>query len=459
MNSAIDAGAGPAVAPGASGRRRRAFSVAAQTGAGFSLALVFFLIILIPNQIAFSPGGVLLTPTRIILLVLAAPIIFAIASGRHQRFMSFDWCYVGFSMWTFLCVQINYGLSDGLMRGGQNVLETVFVYFLVQCYVNTYKKIITVVNMYFFIVVLLGFFAIIEAFSHQYIFHDLANRMMGLPLLEDSISGVRSGLYRAATVFSHPILYGTFTASVLAYVWATSPTTAGALPKALLVLAATAASLSSAPLLAFMMQAMLLAYERMTRGMPNRLTTVLVGITAFVTFLNLASNRGAFGFLALFTFNPGTAYTRNFQWQYGIWNVKQSPIFGMVTELWVKPWWLNSSIDNYWLAQMLLGGVPSVVLLGLAMLLMARRVYRDPDKDIPPHMARLRRGWAMSLLAMLICGATVHFFDKLQPFFAFQIAIGGAIARVLIAWEKEGGGAKAELAGAASPYTPRRTVL
>jgi hypothetical protein len=108
----------------------------------------------------------------------------------------------------------------------------------------------------------------------------------------------------------------------------------------------------------------------------------------------------------------------------------------MLPEVWTRPFWMKPSIDNFWLFQAMQGGIPSVAFLLLAILLIIRSLYRVPRADLPPALEGLRRGWLYLIIAMVLCGATVHFFDKLQPYFAFVVATGAAAARIIADWER-----------------------
>jgi O-antigen ligase len=176
-------------------------------------------------------------------------------------------------------------------------------------------------------------------------------------------------------------------------------------------------------------------------------------VSAGLLFVHFASNRGLFVLMVIFTLSPASAYNRRLIWEHGIDDVLRSPLFGIRPETWTRPFWMKPSIDNYWLFQAMQGGIPSVLLLLLAIMLIIRQLYRLPTNSLPPALEGLRRGWLFLIIAMILCGATVHFFDKLQPYFAFVVATGAAAARILADWERGAGSATATAAIPATPPT------
>ncbi len=405
-------------------------------GRGLSLALVFAMALMVPNQFALDVGGVLLTPVRIALLALFVPAILALLARRGQKLYLPDLLYLGYALWTVLCIVINRGAA-GAQLAGQFFLESAVIYVLVAASLTRIAQIRALVGFLFLTTAILLVFAIPEALTKRHILLDMFNAVGWNDRIVrgDSIAGERLGLLRVTSIFSHPILFGVFCASSFALVWYLEGRVARRILRAGVIGAATFLSLSSGPMLTMMLQIVAMAVERVTRGMKRRFLKIALLVGLAVAALYTFTNRGIFGIIVLFTLNPDNAFYRRTIWNNGIDDVMRNPVFGMLPETWTRLFWMSPSIDNYWLFQAMQGGIPSVVFLLGSILLLTWRLYRRADATVPPVIAALRRGWAFGVFALVFCGATVHLFDKAQPLFTLVIGLGAAILRVMLDWE------------------------
>jgi hypothetical protein len=126
------------------------------------------------------------------------------------------------------------------------------------------------------------------------------------------------------------------------------------------------------------------------------------------------------------TLNPSTAYTRRWQWVHAIDDVMRNPWLGFVANRWTRPHWLAPSIDNWWLLIMMRSGIPSLILLALSALFLWMAIARRTGG--PPLFGQLRTGWGLMMVGIILGAATVTFFGKLQPLFAFYMGLGAALA-------------------------------
>jgi O-antigen ligase len=176
-----------------------------------------------------------------------------------------------------------------------------------------------------------------------------------------------------------------------------------------------------------LIQFLLIFLERLTRGRFKRRDKVLAWTAGtFVLIMQTFTGRGVVGLVTLMTLNPSTAYTRRSQWLFAIDDVMRRPWFGFQPGAWTRPFWLAPSVDNWWLLIMMRSGIPSLILLALSALFMWIAIARR--KDVPPLFDQLRTGWGLMMIAVILGAATVAFFGKLQPLFAFYMGIGGVLA-------------------------------
>jgi len=430
-----------------------------ERGDSFSLVILFLLVFIIPNQIALNFGGVHLPPLRIALLLLLIPIIMAMLRRQGGKLYDFDKWYIAFVLWTCLCIMINRGAS-GVEPAGQFALEYLFVYMMAQGCLTSVSRLRAVLSLTVLLVLGLLMLAMPEAINRQHYAQNFANALVGRPPIVADPEYVRMGMQRAMTVFTHPIIYGVFCATLFGLVWQIETSPLKRVVSTTILMVAAFFSLSSAPILVLFVQIFLMTIERATRWLKNRFKIFMSILLTLIVLLETFTGRGFVGTLMIFTLNPATAYYRKLIWENGIDDVLRNPVFGMRPEEWTRLFWMTFSIDNEWLLQMMRGGIPSLIFLTVALLLLIRRLYARPDHAIPDVLARMRRGWLFMMIALILCGATVSFFDKMQSFFALMIGLGGVIARLMIDWEKTEAAASRTVARhGETPPPQRRTVL
>jgi hypothetical protein len=93
----------------------------------------------------------------------------------------------------------------------------------------------------------------------------------------------------------------------------------------------------------------------------------------------------------------------------------RNPWFGFIPSHYTRPFWLAPSIDNWWLGIMMRSGIPSLILLALCALFMWIAIAR-------------RQGPPLFNQVIILGAATVAYFGKLQPLFAFYMGMGAALA-------------------------------
>lgn len=411
-------------------QRQTARGVAATRDVGgFSLALLVLLAIVTPDLFSFRFAGLLITPVRLATIVLIVPAI-AMFVGRGLKLHAFDLWFLAFALWSFLCIMLNYGMA-GIENAGQFLLETGCLYLIVVASISRAEQITAIFKALFLVAAALLALAPAEILAGRHIYLDYFGVVggragLGVPF------GERLGMIRVTTIFTHPILHGLFCAPLIAVIWYTETGAFARLWKTAVVFAAAAVSLSSAPLLVMMLQFVMIAIEYATRQIRNRARIIGALVLSMLTFIHFAASRGLFAVVVILVLSPATAYYRREIWDYGMIDVRRSPIIGIVVENWSRPaWMVSASIDNFWLFQMLRAGVPSVIFLLVAIILMYWRVFRLPDIAIPDVLRRQRRAWAYALAALIIGAVTVHLYGKAQPYFFYLIAIGGALVRLL----------------------------
>lgn len=409
------------------------------------IAILLFLIlaIMVPIEFSFYAGPLFMTASRVYLIILT----FLILPHLGQlKLKAFDWFFIAHVAWTCTAYLIIYPPGQAVEMAGSYALEFLVVYLAARIFLQRVDQMRAVIILIFVMVFISGAMALPEALTGIRFVHEFGEAITGFTYRLGS--EMRMGIYRAHSFFEHPILYGIFCASSFSLVWFMS-TPMQRLYRAPIIAAATWLSASSAPILILLVQIGLLVIERLTRKMKRRDKALAWMTGTFVLIIEVFTGRGIVGIVTLMTINPGTAYTRRAQWNFAIDDVMRNPWFGFRPELYTRPFWLAPSIDNWWLLIMMRSGIPSLILLALSALFLWIAIAR---REGPPLFSTLRMAWGMTMIAVILGAATVTFFGKLQPLFAFYMGMGAALASCYLPSNNE---TPAEPAGRQGPVYTR----
>lgn len=417
------AATGPAQAPAGAadpGPSTGSFAPPGTASVPVPILLMLLIVIMVPIEFSFRVGSLMLTPAKVFLVLATLALLPRLA---RIRFQLFDVAVLAHGFWSAMTTVMIYG-GSGIQGAGLYTLEFVTVYLMMRVYMQNLAQFRAVIGLLFILVVISVIAAVPEGLSGQRYIHDFARELTGFRYTYDE--EYRLGLLRSASFFEHPILFGLFCSATLGLVWFTS-TVSQRMWKAPIIFMGAFFAASSAPLLVFILQMWLIVIERLTRNMKKRVLKFSLFGAGVALILQLTTGRGVVGTIAMLTLNPGTTYIRRTQWQFAIDDVQRHFWFGFDPPTWTRPFWLAPSVDNNWLFMAMRSGVPAVVFLFSAMLLIWLALARRGEA-VPPLFSQMRKGWGMMILAVLFVGATVAFFGKLQPLLAFYIGFGAALA-------------------------------
>jgi hypothetical protein len=128
--------------------------------------------------------------------------------------------------------------------------------------------------------------------------------------------------------------------------------------------------------------------------------------------------------LPFISLDPWTAYYRLYIWEYATMNIAEHPIFGLGLNDWVRPDWMPTSVDSFWLTIMLLGGVPTLVFLVVGMILLMVRVHARQANTETRERWQARFGWTAAVLALCMQAFTVHYWGAMHSVFFFVLGLG-----------------------------------
>ena len=387
---------------------------------------LYLFVFLIPIEFSFYIGQLLITPTRLFLLVLAGPVIFS--SITNHKLQSEDVFFIIFISWVSVAYFYKRGAA-GIEIIGQTFLEVAISYCVARTYLVTFAQFIRLALILSVTVAILGILAIPEGISHYRYLHELPQKLTGFDyyISDDT----RVGLLRSASTFEHPILFGMFCASLFSLAWYSLSSLGARLSHAAFTLMATLLALSSAALLLLIMQFLLVGIEKITRPIKRR--TMIFGtlLISFVVLIEAVSNRGIIKLIGgTLTFNPHTAYYRLLQWDYSIDDVRRHPFVGINFENWTRPFWMTDSIDNHWLFLAMNSGIPAVFALWIVMGIISVKLYQKKQRTADIGYQKLYMGWLIGTASLFLGAWTVTLFGKMLPVFMFFLGIGAAMTRL-----------------------------
>lgn len=379
--------------------------------------------LLIPTEFSFDVSGLRLTPYRLVLLFSFLPCLKLVLSDSKNR-MSSDGLIFIHLLWCFIVIGHYHGLNVAFESGGIRMLELGGAYLIARTGIKSEKEFMAVAVLICLIVGCFAPFLVYESVTGQHPIKQISGALTGHAFYS-SIEG-RMGLSRAYGSFDHPILLGVFAASVVGFVWSFKMSTRkgrknlGYLKKAVVISALT--SLSSGALAALMTQFTLLYWNYKFKYMHAKwkvFTFLLLGVYGFIELL---SNRsGIKVLLSYLTFSAGTAYNRINIFNFAIEDVYANPFFGIGFNDWSRPAWMHSSsMDNFWLLQAVTFGLPAFFTIFLAVCILLFRRWRGLSEEI----VRLRVGWTISMVGIMVAACTVHLWNTLFVYFAFLTGMG-----------------------------------
>ncbi len=389
----------------------------ALSGAGIWTTL-FIVAVILPTYTSFMLGSFRLTAYRLFLIFSLLPCVPSVLAGRHVRRLPSDLLILVFGVLIILTLTYHHGFSNGLESGGILVIESFGSYCLARVLIRDRRAFQGFAAVLIAVVLCMLVITVPESLT--------GNNLVGQPSLPIS---PRYGLHRARGTFDHPIINGIFCASITAIGWYSfSPEAQGITLSRIfrMILAAIASltSVSSGAMIALWSQWIPMTWDRLTRNIPRRWRFfAFLLLTAYVGVDLLSTRTPMKVFLTYLTFSASTAYGRLIIWEWGFHqNVVKHPLVGIGLAEWIRPSWLTSgSIDNFWLCIMIRHGLPCFFFLALGILYML--VY-GPRRAAAQGVSCLYKGWAFSLIGMIVAGCTVHFWNAAFVYFFFFLGAG-----------------------------------
>ena len=396
-------------------------------GAAPGPIVALILSFLCPTELSLFLGGLRLPPHRVALILLFPFALYRLISRRDIRVRSFDIGFLAFAAWSVVVYAMHSG-QEGVVYGGSLALESFGAYVVARAYVRDGAAMLATTRMMVLAIALAAVFALPETLLGQLYTHDFLRQLTGYqhPVGIEQ----RLGLTRAYGTFDHPIHYGTFCAGLFAVLYFAETKRWQKRKRTAFVTGATILGLSSAPILCLCVQGALMTAERVTRGLKARGYLAVAVLSGLYIGISLVSTRGPFAIIATgFTLDPWTGFYRLQIWEHGLGNVLANPWTGIGLGEWERPQWMvSSTVDAFWLVTMMRTGLPAFLLLVGSVLLIARGVVWGRLRIGDRYLAGLGTGWLISLIALVLVGCTVHYWNVVHTYFFFFLGLGGWLA-------------------------------
>lgn len=381
-----------------------------------------------PPEVSISLGSLRLSPYRITLIVMLLPALNELFRNRQAPAGATDGLMALHGLWAALSLILTMGLTEGIESAGIYFIETFGAFLLARAYVRIYEDFTAVIRLIFMIAVSLLAFAALESFSGTHILREPFKAVFGGT--GPHVIEPRLGLTRSFASFEHPILFGVFSASAFAgtyYVLCDTKLEITHFKKIAAVMLATFFSLSGGPFTALALQMGLITWDRITKGVANR-WGILFGIFAGIWMvLTLLSNRSPIlVFISYLTFSANSAYNRVHIWNYGTAEVARHPMIGIGLNDWIRAPWMSSSMDNFWLLTTVRYGLPALIFLAVAVVLVGWKQAQNVQTDLP--LKNARKAWIITMSSFVLAGLTVHFWNAIMVHFFFLVGCGMSLA-------------------------------
>jgi O-antigen ligase len=417
------------------------------TGRLSLVVVIYFLMITLPIQ--FNLGPVFMTGVRAILLITTIPLTLRLFNGQLGRLFPADVLLLIYSVWSIATLFIN-SPEYAISFGGSHMLEVYGSYILARNYIRTPEQFRAACRGLFAVLIFTLPFAIYETQTARAPLPTIISKLPGIFSYEDfynELAGRRFGLERSQVIFSHPIHYGLFCASLFSLIFVGFKGILGSfwrLGVSLLVCVGVVCSVSSGALLPMVLQFGLAIWARVFRRVRSR-WLILCGIVAVCyVVVDVLSNRTPITvFLSYATFSEETAYGRIIIFEWGMKNVWNNPFIGIGMNEWERPYWKSSSMDNFWLLETVRYGIPGLLVLASAYLGIVWRAMRRDFRESSP-IWQFRRAWVFMQVGMVLTLCTVDVWDSALSYVFFLLGTGVWLVSVPLDAKTEGGGADKE---------------
>lgn len=386
--------------------------------------LVYLFVVIVP--IGFYVGPLAMTNVRLFLMIMVLPLLFNLLRGAYGRLVPADIFFPLHIVWAVVALSVN-NPSRVVEQIGSVAVEFLGGYLLGRAFIRTPEAFFALARVLVVIMICMLPLAVFETLTGRPLLVELILKG-GFISVGNTVIDARMGLERVQLAFAHPIHFGLFCSVAFgcAFVALKDQTsTAWRYVSSAVIAFCLFLSLSSGPLLALMLQCMLIAWATAFAGVRQR-WYVLLGVVALLyVVLDVLSTRTPIQvFMSYATFSAHNAYWRGQIFDWGMNNVWANPLFGLGLNDWVRPAYMYSgSMDNFWLLMGVRYGIPGFLLLAAGYILgLALVIRRDFSAD--PQLRQIRLAWVFIFVGLTFTLCTVAIWTNIYSFVFFLFGTG-----------------------------------
>jgi hypothetical protein len=380
------------------------------------ILIVYVITVFIPMEAFFLIGPLRMEPYRLVLLLVCLISLKNLKPTKGDQPAKYLLMYCMAAFVSFIYVHGMRGIQSSIIL----FLEVYISYALGMLVFGRKELFAKVLSAILFVFFLLAPFAIVESADGYRFFHVITAELFDNYTMETlGESYYRHGLYRASTVFSHPILYSVIAVMLfpLLYLFRSHVIK---LMFSIGILVAMITSVTSAGILMMVSQVGLFACKILERNIPNIFKYVVWVVISFYVVATLASNRGpVLVLIQSLALNSQTAYSRYMQWMFSADDIARNPLFGIGFNEWTRPFWMHISIDSFWLMAVLQNGYLALIPLSLCFIYSMKgywSLWRGTNDT-------LYFCFFLSMFSIVFAGFTVDFFDRAQLMVFFFLGV------------------------------------
>lgn len=380
--------------------------------------------------ISFQLGPLNLTLSRVV-FTLTLPFLLAnLFTGRYGRILITDILIILYMLWRAFSLFIT--TPD---RAFEAVASNTAIF--LGAYMCARASVRTIQDFQFVCKMLTGFVIL----SLPFALYETTTGKMFIPRLLDALPGIRApvdlnyprrfGLDRVQFVFVHAIHYGLFCSSSFPFMYVALKDTISTTRRwisSLIIMVCCFTSVSSGAFLALLCQLPLIFYNHVLLRFPRRWSVFAWVAAILYMILEVSSNRPAFyAISSRIAFDSWTANYRKVLLDAGIEQIGYTPILGVgMRRMPTMPAWMNGSLDNFWLGDAVMFGMPALIFHFTAVVI---SIYLIGNRSFKPggSMDNARFAWIFVILSLCLTLATVFIWSEIASLVFFIYGMGALL--------------------------------
>lgn len=390
----------------------------------FAMWLLLIGILVIPAglDIHLSGDGLKFTPGRLIITLLLAPALATLARPPRRLIVS-DLLILLTALW-----MVGSRLpEDGLNQSAAaSALELFGGYFVGRAFFFGPRALAAFLRIFKIVISVVIMLAVLDPLFGKNVVQTIVASLVSTP------GGVpnqtRFGIIRASSTIEMAELYGTV-CCVAGSIFLYLETEAARFRWAAFAFFGCVLSLSSGPLLAFVIVVCFFFYDQLLANFTGRWKAVSLALALFLLMVFASTERPIPWVVAHMTLDPSTAYFRLYVFDYVMEHVKLKPLLGWgFAPIGDDDFLSTTTIDCVWLVNAARYGIPMIAIFFCANLMtFVSFGSKGRGGRVDEFMRKAGTGFTQAIVTFILVGVTVHFWNATWQLWSVCLGIRGAI--------------------------------